>query len=54
VSLLARVSGALQAAGIPYALIGASALTIHGVNRSTIDVDLFVLDPACLDRHLWD
>jgi predicted nucleotidyltransferase len=54
VSLLARVSEALRAAGISYALIGASAMTIHGVSRSTIDVDLFVLDPACLDRRLWD
>jgi predicted nucleotidyltransferase len=53
VSLLARVSEALRAAGVHYALIGASAMTIHGVNRSTIDVDLFVLDPACLDRRLW-
>ena len=53
-SLLARVSEALRAAGVPYALIGASAMTIHGVNRSTIDVDLFVLDPACLDRRFWD
>lgn len=53
-SLLARVSESLRAAGIPHALIGASALTIHGVNRSTIDVDLLVLDPACLDRRTWD
>jgi len=54
VSLLARVSESLRAAGIPHALIGASALTIHGVNRSTLDVDLFAVDPACLDRRTWD
>lgn len=53
-NLLARVSESLRAAGIPYALIGASALTIHGVNRSTLDVDLFAVDPACLDRQTWD
>lgn len=53
-SLLGRVSTALQAAGIPYALIGASALTVYGVNRSTLDVDLFAADPACLDRRTWD
>ncbi len=53
-SLLARVSESLRAAGIPHALIGASALTIHGVNRSTLDVDLFVVDPTCLDRRTWD
>lgn len=52
-SLLARVSVALQAAEIPYALIGASALTVYGVNRSTLDVDLLAVDPACLDRPTW-
>lgn len=35
-SLLARVSEALRTRGIPHVLVGASALTIHGVNRSTI------------------
>lgn len=53
-SLLAQVSGVLRAQGIPYALIGASALTIHGVNRSTLDVDLFTVDRACLDPGIWD
>ena len=53
-SLLGQVSDALQAAGISYALIGASALTIYGVNRSTLDVDLFATAPACLDRRTWD
>jgi hypothetical protein len=54
VSLLGRVSAALQAAKIPYALIGASALTIYGINRSTLDVDLLAVAPACLDRRTWD
>jgi predicted nucleotidyltransferase len=54
VSLLGRVSAALQATGIPYALVGASALTVYGVNRSTLDVDLFATAPACLDRRTWD
>jgi hypothetical protein len=54
VSLLARVSGVLQVAGIPHVLVGASALTIHGVNRSTIDVDLLTVDRACLDPRTWD
>jgi predicted nucleotidyltransferase len=54
VSLLARVSEALKAQGIPHVLVGASALTIHGVNRSTIDVDLFTVDRACLDPRTWD
>jgi hypothetical protein len=47
------VAGALGSARIPFALIGASALTIHGVNRSTLDVDLLVTDRACLDRPTW-
>ena len=53
-SLLARVSEVLKAKGIPHVLIGASALTIHGVNRSTLDVDLFTVDRACLDPRTWD
>jgi hypothetical protein len=54
VSLLARVSEVLTAQGIPHVLVGASALTIHGVNRSTIDVDLFTVDRACLEPRMWD
>ncbi len=53
-SLLAQVSGVLRTQGILHALIGASALTIHGVNRSTLDVDLFTVDRACLDPRLWE
>jgi predicted nucleotidyltransferase len=53
VSLLARVSEVLRARGIPHVLVGASALTIHGINRSTIDVDLFTVDRACLDPGVW-
>jgi len=54
VSLLARVSEVLKAQGIPHVLAGASALTIHGVNRSTLDVDLFTVDRACLNLRTWD
>ncbi|HEX6899975.1 MAG TPA: nucleotidyltransferase [Thermoanaerobaculia bacterium] len=52
-SLLARVVAVLEAKGIPFALIGASALTIHGVNRLTLDMDLLVVDPVCLDVQTW-
>jgi hypothetical protein len=45
-SLLARVVAVLEGREIPFALIGASALTIHGVNRLTLDMDLIVVDPA--------
>jgi predicted nucleotidyltransferase len=52
-SLLARVARALEEARIPYALIGASALNVHGVVRSSIDFDLFGVERACLDRRTW-
>jgi len=54
VSLLARVSEVLKAQGIPHVLVGASALSIHGVIRSSLDVDLFTVDRACLDPRIWD
>ena len=38
---------------IRYALIGATALAIHGVSRSTADVDLLVDDSRVLDQGLW-
>lgn len=53
-SLLARVSEVMKAQGIPHVLVGASALTIHGVIRSSLDVDLFTVDRACLDPRVWD
>jgi hypothetical protein len=52
-SLRSRVVAVLHGAGISYALIGAGALTVHGVNRATIDFDFLVLDPSCLRRDLW-
>jgi hypothetical protein len=52
-TLSARVLAVLHAADISYALIGAGALTVHGVTRATIDFDFLVLDPSCLRRELW-
>lgn len=43
-SLLDEVSSTLEAAGIRHALIGALALAVHGINRATVDLDLFVAD----------
>jgi hypothetical protein len=45
-TLLARAAAALREAGVAHALIGAGALTAHGVNRATHDLDLLVLDPS--------
>jgi hypothetical protein len=53
VTLLERVADALERAGIPFALIGASALAVHGVSRSTLDQDLLATDPRSLDPEVW-
>jgi hypothetical protein len=52
-SLLTHVARILRTAEIPFALIGASAMATYGVNRSTLDQDLLVVDPACLRPELW-
>lgn len=39
--------------GIAHAVIGAFALAVHGVVRSSDDVDLLVFDPRCLDTTTW-
>lgn len=52
-SLLDRVSGHLDRAGVQHALIGAAALAAAGVSRSTFDIDLLVIDRRCLDRDFW-
>jgi len=52
--LLAAVCAALEAAGIPYALIGAGALTVHGIGRSTLDLDLLTTDAAVLGAGFWE
>jgi hypothetical protein len=53
VTTLARVVGTLEAAGIESALIGAMALAVRGVARSTFDIDLLVLRTETLDRRIW-
>lgn len=52
--LMARVIRRLTERGIAHRLIGASALAVHGVARSTHDVDLLATDPAALDRTVWE
>jgi len=53
VSLLAAVVGALEGEQIRGALIGAGAMAVHGVSRSTADVDLLVVDARALDAETW-
>jgi hypothetical protein len=48
---LHAVARALRSAGIPYAVCGGIAVTIHGATRTTKDIDLLV-DRADLPRIL--
>jgi hypothetical protein len=51
--LLDDVSRKLSAGGVPHALIGAGAMAVHGVGRSTFDLDLLVTDRAVLAPAFW-
>lgn len=42
----------LQAEGRPHAIFGAIGMALHGVDRTTSDVDLLITYDA-LDRELW-
>jgi hypothetical protein len=48
-SLVEEIRAILDAAGIRHALIGALALSAYGVNRATLDLDLFAADASCLE-----
>lgn len=52
-SLLAEVVRVLECEGVPHALIGAAALAIHGVSRSTADIDLLCVDATILRGEIW-
>jgi hypothetical protein len=54
VTLLASVAATLRAHGTPFALIGAGAMAVHGVSRSTRDLDVLVTDVGCLRSAYWD
>jgi hypothetical protein len=54
VTLLADAAAHLRARDIPFALIGAGAMAVHGVARSTVDLDLLVTSAACLSATFWD
>lgn len=38
---------------VPFALVGAAALAVHGISRSTLDIDLLVTDRRVLDATFW-
>ena len=52
-SLLEEVTAALDGVGARYALVGAGALAVHGIARSTFDLDLFTTDAAALGPATW-
>lgn len=52
-SLLQRVATHLAAQEVPFAAIGAAAMAVYGVTRSTMDVDLLVTEPRCLGESTW-
>jgi hypothetical protein len=51
--LLRDISAFLAARSVPHALVGAAALAVHGVSRSTFDVDLFTTDASVLSASAW-
>jgi predicted nucleotidyltransferase len=52
-TLLQDVVDVLRRRGTPHALIGAAAMAVHGVSRSTADVDLLTVDGTVLRSELW-
>ncbi len=52
-ALLGLVVDHFRRHDVKFALIGAAAMAVHGVSRSTFDVDLLTVDPRVLDRAFW-
>jgi hypothetical protein len=52
-TLLSRVVAALDGRGVRCALIGATAMAVHGISRATLDFDLLATDAHCLDHSWW-
>ncbi len=52
-SLLHEVTASLDAVGVRHALIGAGALAVHGIARSTFDLDLLTTQTVALDAATW-
>jgi hypothetical protein len=47
------VVAVLRERRIPFAVVGAAAMAVHGVARSTFDLDLLAPDPRTLARPTW-
>lgn len=53
-TLVGQVIALFHRENIPYALIGASALAVHGIPRSTYDIDLLTTSARVLEPSLWE
>ena len=53
-TLFGRIIALFHREDIPCALIGASALAVHGIPRSTYDLDLLTTSPRALEPSLWE
>jgi len=51
--LLNRVGDLLSTRNVPHALIGAAALAVRGIARSTFDIDLLTTDSRVLGENWW-
>jgi hypothetical protein len=52
-TLLAAVVAHLRATSIPHAIVGAAAMSAHGIARATADVDLLTTDQRSLASDTW-
>ena len=52
-TLLESVSDYLQQRTVSHAMIGAAALALHGISRSTFDQDILVTDARVLADAFW-
>lgn len=51
--LFDEVCTRLDAASVPYALVGGAAMGVNGVARSTLDLDVLTVDPVVLEPAFW-
>ena len=49
-TLFAHVAAHLEAAAVRFGVVGAAAMAVHGISRSTFDIDLAVGDRDRLTR----
>lgn len=53
-TLVERVVEILRREKADHALIGAAAMAVHGVSRSTADIDFLTVDHRVLERSMWE